>query len=327
LTESPPAISPVSQRAARAGIPALEIALLFALAVLWAALYAFIKLGVATIPPFTFIGTRTVIAVAVLLAIMRLRGLAMPRDFDTWRKFLIQALINSVVPITLLAWAEQTVDAGLAAILNSTSPIFTFLITWGITRHEHASARKLFGAFAGIAGVALIVGPEVLGGLGRELIAQVVIVLATICFACAAIFGRNFAGLDPMVPATGSLICGAITLIPLSLIFEHPWTIRPSMTSIAAMFALAVFSTALAFVIYFHLIRTIGSVATTSVSFIRVPIGVFFGVAFLGETLTASAWAGLVCVFVGVAAMTLPSRLAGSRRKPDPALAGGAGEG
>ena len=108
---------------------AFELLLLAALATLWGASYTFIKIGVETIPPITFIAARTLIAAIILLLVLRLRGLRLPRDSASWRRFAIQASINSVLPFTLIAWAELTVDAGLAAILNSTTPIFTFLIT------------------------------------------------------------------------------------------------------------------------------------------------------------------------------------------------------
>ena len=150
-----------------------------------------------------------------------------------------------MVPFTLIAWAEQSLDAGLATILNSTSPIFTFLLTAAITRHETVTAQKLFGVLAGIVGICLIVGVQALGGLGTELVAQIAIVAATICYAGAAIFSRGLRGLDPMAPAAGSLICGAAILILLSLIVDQPWTLAPSMSSVLALLGLAVFSTAL----------------------------------------------------------------------------------
>src|SRR5436190_11424892 len=115
-----------------------ELALLLALATLWGGSYTFIKLGVATIPPLTLIAARTSIAGVLLLAVMRVRGVGLPRDVASWRRFLIQACLNSVIPFTLIAWAERSLDAGLATILNSTSPIFTFLLTLAITRHEPA---------------------------------------------------------------------------------------------------------------------------------------------------------------------------------------------
>jgi len=288
----------------------LELALLLALATLWGASYTFIKLGVATIPPVTLIAARTLIAGAILIALLRARGLALPRDAATWRRFMFQACLNSVVPFTLIAWAERDVDAGLATILNSTSPIFTFLLTAAITRHEAATARKLIGVIAGIIGTAIIVGTQALDGLGREVWAQIAIVAATICYAGAAIFGRGFKGLDPMMPAAGSMLCGAVILVPASLVFDRPWTLAPSASSLAALLGLSLFSTALAFVIYFRLVQTLGSVGTTSQAYLRVPIGVGIGALFLGEGLAPSAWAGMLCVLVGVAAMTIPARKA-----------------
>jgi drug/metabolite transporter (DMT)-like permease len=293
----------------------IELALLLALATLWGASYTFIKIGVETIPPVTLIATRTLIAGAILLAVIKGRGLALPKDLATWRRFLFQACLNSVIPFTLIAWAERIVDAGLAAILNSTTPIFAFLLTVLITRHEPVTGRKVFGVVAGIAGTCLIIGIEAFHGIGDELPAQLAIVAATVCYAGAAIFGRGFKGLDPIMPAAGSLVCGAIILIPISLAVDRPWTLTPSTASILALLGLSVFSTALAFVIYFRLVHTLGSVGTTAQAYLRVPIGVGIGIMFLGETMTSTAWIGLACVIGGVAAMTIPARkaaLAGS---------------
>src|SRR3954452_20927417 len=97
---------------------ALELALLALLATLWGASYTFIKLGVATIPPLTLIAARTMIAGILLVAIMRWRGVGLPRDAASWWRFLFQACLNSVIPFTLIAWAERALDAGLATILN-----------------------------------------------------------------------------------------------------------------------------------------------------------------------------------------------------------------
>lgn len=285
-----------------------ELALLLALSTLWGASYTFIKIGVETIPPVTLVAARTLIAGALLLAIIHWRGLRLPRDRKTWAYFLVQASLHSVLPFTLIAWAEQTTDAGLAVILNSTTPIFTFLLTALITRHEALTSRKLFGVSAGLIGTALIIGVEALASLGQGLIAQFAIVAATICYAGAAVFGRNFRGLNPIMPAAGSLISGAAMLIPMSIIIDRPWTLNPSVPSLIALLALSIFSTALAFVIYFRLVQTLGSVSATSQAYIRVPIGVVIGVLFLGETLSSTAGIGLACVMAGVVAMTLPER-------------------
>ncbi len=239
---------------------------------------------------------------------MRARGLTLPTDRAIWLRFLFQACLNSVIPFTLIAWAERSVDAGLATILNSTSPIFTFLLAAALTGQESVTARKLFGIVAGLAGICLIIGFEALGGLGDALLAQLAIVAATLCYAGAAIFGRSFKGLDPIMPAAGSMLCGAAILIPASLAIDRPWALAPSTDSLLALIGLSVFSTALAFTIYFRLIHTLGSVGTTSQAYLRVPIGVAIGIIFLGETPAATAWIGLACVVAGVAAMTIPAR-------------------
>ena len=284
----------------------LGLLLLGALATLWGASYSFIKVGVETIPPLTFIAARTLIAGTLLLGVLRLRGQRLPANRAVWRRFLFQACLNSVVPFTLIAWAELTVDAGLATILNSTSPIFAFLLTAAITRHEPATARKLLGVVTGMVGICLIVGVQALHGLGDALAAQLAIVAATICYAGAAVFGRAFKGLDPMLPAAGSMLCGAALLIPASLAVDRPWTLAPSTASVLALLGLSVFSTALAFVIYFRLVQTLGSVGTTAQAYLRVPVGVAIGVLFLGEAPSFTAWIGLGCVVTAAAAMTIP---------------------
>src|SRR3954447_5911974 len=266
-----------------------ELLLLLLLSTLWGASYSFIKLAVATIPPLTLIAARTLIAGALLAVIIRSRRLVWPSDRTVWQRFLVQACLNSVVPFTLIAWAEQVTDPGLATILNSTSPIFTFILTALVTRHEPITSRKLVGIGAGLLGTCLVVGPQALLGLGDALVAQLAIVAATICYAGAAIVGRGFKGLDPMLPAAGSLLSGAALLVPVALVVDRPWTLTPSAVSLAALLALATISTALAMVIYFRLVQTLGSLGATAQSYLRVPIGVGIGVLLLGEQLSSTA--------------------------------------
>jgi drug/metabolite transporter (DMT)-like permease len=286
---------------------AREFALLVLLATLWGSSYSFIKVAVASIPPLSLMAARTLIAGAILLAVLHGRGLRLPRDAQTWRQFAVQACLNSVVPFTLIAWGQQTVDASLATILNSTSPIFTFLLTALVTRHEPVNGRKLFGVAAGVLGISLIVGLQALDGLGRAVWAQLALVVAAVFYAGAAIFGKSFKGLDPMIPAAGSLLVGAVFLVPASLLVDRPWALAPTRDAVLALLALSIFSTALAFAIYFRLIHTLGSVGTTAQAYLRVPIGVAIGVLLLGERLSATAVAGLVCVVAAVIAMTLPA--------------------
>lgn len=288
----------------------LDLTLLVTLATLWASSYSLIKIAVVTIPPLTLIAARTLIASLLLGALLWRRGLRLPRDRRTWGRFLVQAGLNSVVPFTLIAWAERTIDAGPAAILNATTPLFAFLLAAVVLRREAVTGRKIAGLCAGLAGCGLVVGTGAVadlgGGLG-DLAAQGAILVASACYAGAAVIGRTFGGLDPMVPATGSLICGAAVLTPLSLVVDQPWTLAPTPAALAAVAALALFSTALAFVLYFRLVQTLGSVGVTAQAYLRAPIGVGLGIVFLGEAATSTLWLGLAFVVIGVMAMTLPA--------------------
>jgi drug/metabolite transporter (DMT)-like permease len=284
--------------------PVTEILLLLVLATLWGVSYTLIKVAVETVPPLSMGAGRTVVAAMILLAIVRLRGLTWPRDPALWGRLYLQGMLNAVLPFTLVGWAEQTVDASLATILNSTTPIFTFLFTLVIFQHERLTGRQLFGVAIGMAGVCLIIGLEALQGLGREVLAQLALLAAAACYSFGVIVGRRLAP-DPMMSAAGTMLCAATVLVPLSLAVDQPWTLEPSTSSLFAVLALGVFNTGLGYIIYFRLIHTLGSVGTTAQAYIRVPIGVAAGVFLLGEALSPTVGIGLICVVVGVAAMTM----------------------
>jgi drug/metabolite transporter (DMT)-like permease len=294
--------------AIRANYRVTEIALLLILATLWGSSYSFIKVGVETVPPMTLTAGRTLIGAAVLALIIRMRGIAWPRDAMSWRRLYFQGVLNGVLPFTLVAWAEITVDASLATILNSTTPLFAYLFTVAVFRQETLTARHLAGVLAGLAGVCLVVGLEALQGLGRELVSQLALIAAAVCYGTAAIFGRRLGHLDPMMSAAGTMLCAASIMLPLSLVFDRPWTLNPSAASVGSVVFLGVVSTALAYTINFRLLQTLGSVGATAQAYIRVPIGVAIGVAWLGEVLSPTVWIGLVCVVAGVAAMTMTPR-------------------
>ncbi len=288
-------------------IPYFEYAMLLLLSTLWGSSFSFLKLTVASVPPLTAIAWRTAIAGAVLYAILRWQGIKLPRDWESWKSFIIISAVNTVFPFILIAWGLQSVNASLAVILNSTTPIFAFLITLVLTGQEQVTARRVFGVAAGLAGIILIVGMSALSGLGSQLLPQMAIVLASVSYATSAIYGRAFRAMNPAVPACGSLLFGAAVLSPMALFIEQPWTASPTTTSIIALLVLAVLCTALGNVLYFRLLGTLGSLGTTAQSYLRVPIGVLAGIFLVGEELTSTAGIGLVCVVAGVMAMTWPS--------------------
>jgi len=284
----------------------LEIGLLAVLALLWGASYLFIKIAVNDIPPITLIAIRVGIASLFLLAVMLWRGERFPRDGNVLGMLLIQSVLNSLGAWTILAWGQQHVDSGLASVLNSTSPIFVFLITAFLAHHERIDLLRLVGACLGLVGVVLIVGPGVITGLGQHVGGQLAVLTGAILYAGAAIYGRRFNALPATVTAAATMIWASIFLIPASLILDRPWTLAPSTTAILATLALSVFCTAIALLIYFRLLRTLGSIGVASQSYLRAGIGVLLGSLLLGETISPPAVAGILCALVGVAIINIP---------------------
>ncbi|MEM7223884.1 MAG: EamA family transporter [Pseudomonadota bacterium] len=286
----------------------VELGLLAMLALLWGSSYLFIKVAVAEIPPITLIAVRVSIAALFLLAVLHWREERLPRDGKTWRRLLLQSFFNSIGAWTILAWGQQYIDSALASVLNSTSPIFVFFITLLFTRHEAVNATKLFGACLGLCGVVLIVGVDALAGLGRQVAGQGAALLGAILYACAAIYGKRFTHLPAGVTAAGAMLWAAGVLVPLSLLLEQPWTLRPSGHAIAAAVVLSIFCTGVALLIYFRLVRTLGSLGVASQAYLRAGIGVLLGVVFLGEEITPLIAVGLLLAILGVAAINLPRR-------------------
>ena len=283
--------------------PVFDYLLLGLLALLWGSSYLFIKVAVAEIPPLTLIAVRVSLAALFLLAVMAVFGIGLPRDARTWSRLLVQAFCNSIGAWTLLAWGQQYVDSGLASVLNSTAPIFVFFITFAITRHEPAGPVRLAGALLGVAGVVMIVGIDVLDGLGRSVAGQLAVLASAILYAFAAIHGRHFSHLSPVATAAGTMVVASIVLVPASLATDAPWSLSPSPAALGAALALAIGSTGLALLIYFRLVSTLGSLGVASQAYLRAGVGVALAVLVLGETLSPAVMLGLCAAIIGVIAI------------------------
>lgn len=288
--------------------PWRELALLALLALLWGSSYAFIKLALEDIPPVSLIAYRVLLATVILACLIKLRRESLPRDGETWRALLVQSFLNSIGAWTVLAWGQQYVDSGLAGVLNSTSPLFVFLISVIFLGSKGLGWRKLLGAILGFAGVVMIIGVDVLAGLGQQVAGQGAALLGAVMYACAAIYGRRFAALSAPVIATGTLLWASLILVPVALVVDQPWTLSVSLRALGAATILSVFCTGLALLIYFRLIRTLGSLGVASQAYLRAGVGVMLGVVFLGEQISPAVGFGLVAAIVGVALINYPAK-------------------
>jgi len=281
----------------------LEFALLALLSLLWGASYGLIKLAVDTITPVTLVAIRVTIAAGVLWLVVLARRRQIPKGFPIWRQLIVQAFFGFIIPFTTITWGQQYVESGLAGILNSTTPIFVFLITVLWTRHEQVNLENSLGVLAGLGGVSLLIGLESLNGLGTHVAGQFAITGATISYTIAMIYGKRFKKIAPEATAACTLTIAVVFLLPTSFAVENPLELTPSRTSIIALISLAVFSTAGAFTLYFRLVNTLGSVGTSSVAYSRAAISVMIGVLVLGETFNGQIAVGLCAVVIGVAAI------------------------
>lgn len=290
--------------------------LLILLSVLWGGSFFFIGVAVQALPAFTIVAIRVGLAMLVLLAVLRALRIALPTDGRIWLALLGMGLLNNVIPFTLFVWAQAQVPSGLASILNATTPISTALVAHAFTSDEKLTPNRLLGVLLGLAGVALMLGPDLLTGLGQNLLAQGACLLATLSYAFAGVYGRRFRrlGLAPLLTATGQLTVSAALMLPLALLVDRPWLLPlPGWQAIAALIGLAVLSTALAYVIFFRIMTTAGS--NVNLVTLLVPVSaILLGVLVLGETLLPRHLVGFGVIALGLAA--IDGRLIAVLRRP-----------
>ena len=278
--------------------------LLVVLSLLWGGSFFFTGVAVKELPPFTIVALRVGIAALVLLAIHGIASRALPGGLPIWRAFLIMAVLNNAIPFTLLVWGQTQIASGLAAILNATTPLFTVVVANLFLPDERLTVLKLSGIAAGIAGVAVLMGPEALAGLTGNLWAQLACLGAALSYALAIVFGRRFAGmgLRPMSVATGQLCMSSLVLLPLALMIDEPWMLAaPSLSASASILAIAIASTALAYLLYFRILETAGATNATLVTFMVPPSAILLGALFLDERLDANHFIGMSLILLGLA--------------------------
>jgi drug/metabolite transporter (DMT)-like permease len=281
-----------------------ELGLLLLLALLWGSSFTLIKLAVASYPPATLVAIRITIGGLVLAAFARAQGHAFPSDGRTWLRLLVQGALQSAIPFTLISWGETRIASGLAGVINATPPMFVFAISAFVLGTVPVVGSKLAGVVLGLVGVALLagVGGSDLAGAGA--LAVLAVLAASLCYALGAIHGHRFAQLSSFVTAAGSLLMGSLFMIPLSLAIDRPWTLSPTPRATAAVLALALLSTAGGSLLFFRLLKTLGSLATTSNAYLRALVSVLLGVVLLGEPLTIGIVAGGTLVLLGVPLVT-----------------------
>lgn len=284
---------------------------LLALSVLWGGSFFFAKVAIAELGPFTVVFVRVGLAALALNLALAVASATPLHRGAAWPSFFAMGFLNNVAPFSLIFWGQTEIASGLAAILNATTPIFTILVAHFLTADEKITVAKMAALVAGLAGVVVLVGPDLLGRAGTGVWGELACLAAALSYAFAGIYGRRFArlGIEPMRAAAGQVSASTLLILPIMLIVDRPWALPtlPSPTVCAALAGLALLSTALGYVLYFRILAAAGATILLLVTFLIPLSAIVLGAAFLDERLLSRHFAGMALIGVGLA--TIDGRL------------------
>lgn len=280
---------------------ALEWFLLITLSVLWGGSFFFSKVALTGFPPFTLVLGRVGIAAIILNIIVRATGHRMPSSIKIWGTFLVMGMLNNLIPFSLIFWGQTQISSSLASILNATTPIWTVILAHFLTGDEQLTPNKFWGSLLGLIGVVILIGLDVLKGLGANTLAQLAVIGAALSYAIAGIFGKRFKEIPPLVTAAGQISGTTVMMIPIALIMDRPWLApTPKLEVWGALLGLAFLSTALAYIIYFRLLSSAGATNLLLVTFLIPVSAILLGMIVLGERLAIQSFIGMGLIGLGL---------------------------
>lgn len=285
---------------------------LILLSVLWGGSFFFIAIARAGLPPMTIVAVRLALAALVLWLVLPRLGIAPPRGTRAWLACAAMGIVNNAIPFTLIAWAQGSLASGLASVLNATTPMFTVLLLRLARPPEPLGHARLAGIGFGFWGVAVLSGPGALSG--ADALPILAMLGATFCYGISGVVGKKFRslGIAPEAGAMGQLSASALVMLPLAAAVDQPWAGPwPGWGAAGAVIALAVLSTALAYILFYQVLVSAGPANLSLVTFLLPVTAILLGVAFLGEVLLPRHLAGMALIAAGLVAIDgrLPRRL------------------
>jgi|TARA_B110000914_G_C15394198_1_gene413954 drug/metabolite transporter (DMT)-like permease len=287
-----------------------EWLMLITLSLLWGGSFFFVGVAVAELPPLTIVTLRVGLAAITLWIIVLFMGLSLPKSPNVWVAFLIMGLLNNVIPFSLIVWGQTHIASGLASVLNATTPLFGVIVVGLLLVDERATAMKLVGVAVGFLGVVMMIGIPSLDSVKQgTILAQIAILGAALSYAFASVFGRRFKamGLKPIIIAAGQVTGSTALLAPVAFYVDGPLALlgpgSPSIIVWASILTLAVFSTALAYILYFKILASSGATNILLVTLLVPVSAIFLGLLFLNETLQWVNLAGMALIAIGLSAI------------------------
>lgn len=291
--------------------------LLGALALVWGGSFFFAEVALREVPPLTVTLFRVALALPVLFVVVKARGLAIPRGGRVWGAYLGMGALNNAIPFSLIFWGQTQIESGLASILNGTTAVFGAVVAGLLLKDEPLTPPKLIGAGLGVLGVAVVMGPAALTSLDPRSLAQLAILAAALSYAFASVWGKLFlAGQPPLMNALGMVAGSTVLMLPLALYVDGMPRFDLSVSVWGALIGVAVLSTALAYLMYFEILRLAGSANLMLVTLLIPPVAVTLGALFLQESLSRDAFAGFAVIALGLVVTDgrLPKRLLAGRK-------------
>ncbi|TIX64929.1 MAG: DMT family transporter, partial [Mesorhizobium sp.] len=262
--------------------------------------------------PLVLVLFRVAIAAAALQLYLAVRGPSFRLARPHAGLLFLLALANNVVPFSLIFAGQTELGAGIASVLNATTPFWTLVLANALTSDEKLSWNKLAGIALGIAGTAVMIGPGLLAGLGGPVWAKFALIGASLSYAIALMIARRFKGVPSPVIATGQLTASTIIMIPVVLLAHGPGGLFAASPPVwAAVLGLALLSTAFAYILYFNLVASAGATNASLVTLIVPVSAMLLGFLFLGERLELFEMGGMALIGLGL--VTIDGRLFGQR--------------
>ena len=275
--------------------------MLLALAAVWGGSFFFAEIALSEVPPMTITLHRVLWALPLLFILVKMSGIALPKEPRVWGAYLVMGALNNAIPFTLIFWGQTQIDSGLASILNGMTAMFGAVVAGFLLKDEPLTANKVFGAVLGLFGVAIIVGPDAITNLSPTNLGQLAIILACLSYAFASVWGKTaLRHQPPMMNALGMVAGSSLIMLPLVAWIDGVPSLSLSGSVISALLGLAVLSTTLAYVLYFAILKRAGAANLMLVTLLIPPFSIALGVLVLGEKLSSTAWFGFAFIALGL---------------------------
>ena len=276
--------------------------LIFILALIWGGSFLFGRILMLEWPPFTVVFLRVFIAAIALWGFIAITRGKVSIPLHLVSALVVMAILNNVIPFSLILIGQQEIGSGLASVVNAMTPIWTLIIANFFTVDEKFTRLKLAGIICGFIGVAVLIGADLVQGLSASAWAQAAILGATISYGFATVWGKRFKGTDPIIIATGQLTASSLIILPIVFLIEDPLNLSaPTMEMIISVLGLSVLCSAIAYILFFKILESAGATNLSLVTFVIPPSAIFFGFLFLGETLDYEDVIGVLMIAAGLA--------------------------